>query len=368
MLFPRREKVVNQYTGTAGLNSSIAFSLTREFFLDSLLLVVPVTVAGTITSNLTYTDGGLTNLIQRVQLGIADGSSNRNQTDCSGYGLIRHGAKVMNGLDVNTLSALGAPLNVNEAATAGSTAGTYFITVPLLFKNPQITDPVGSIFMLPLPRYNTNPTLTVNFGSLANAISTNHGATITIGTPHVVQIQRQVNVITFPTVETEIRELTQTISATGANQYFNLDVPGSYSALDIYTTNSSGVATDISSGPWILQFLGQSIRQFQLSDVKTQEQYSMGNDAYFSTTATGTGVTTMKDYFPGLYHLDFIHDGFGMEAAELGSLLNVNPLAGSGAVLQLNMSLGSTGSVSIVAERFFGDLSGYGLTYNPSGN
>ena len=362
MLFPRREKVVQQYTGTASLSNSIAFAITREFFLDSLLLVVPVTIGGTITSALTYTNGGIVSVVKRIQLSIADGTSNRNQTDCSGFGLVRRAARVMNGLDINTLSALGPVLNARETASSGATAGTYYVTYPLLFKHPQIEDPVGSIFMLPLPRYNTNPTLTVQFGALTDVISTNHGATVTVGTPYIVQIQRQVNNITFPSVETEVREISQVIAATGANQYFNLDIPGSYTALDIFSVNSSGVAADLSNAPWQLQFLGQQIRQFNLFDIKTQEQYSMGNDSYFENALVAT------DYFPGLYHLDFIHDGFGMEAAELGSLLNVNVLAGSGAQLQLNMSLGSTGTVNIVAERFFGDLSAYGMTYNPAGN
>lgn len=362
MLFPRREKVVQQFTGTAALSQSIAFGITREFFLDSLLLVVPITVGGTISSALTYTPGGLVSLIKRVQLNVSDGTSNRNQTDATGFGLVRRAARVMSGLDINTLAALGPVLNARETASSGSSAGNYFVTIPLLFKHPQIADPVGSIFMLPLPRYNTNPTLTVQFDALSAAISTNHGATITIGTPYVVQIQRQVNNITFPVVETEVRELSMPIAATGANQVFNLDIPGSYSAIDIYTTNSSGVATDISNAPWQLQFLGQQLRQFNLFDVKTQEQYSMGNDSYFANGLVGV------DYFPGLYHLDFLHDQFGMEVAELGSLLNVNVLAGSGAQLQLNMNLGSTGTVSLVNERFFGDMSAYGMTYNPAGN
>lgn len=374
MLFPRREQLQTNYTGTAALGGSIQFQITRQFFLDSLLLIVPVQVGGTITSALTYNTAGLANIVKRVQLNVADGTSNRMQTDCSGYGLIRRAARVLSGLDTGsygtnsssnpyrTYQSLGPILNAVETGTSGASAGYYNLTFPLLFKHPQLSDPVGSITMLPLPRYNTNPTLTVNFGALSDVITTNHGATLTIGTPYVVQIMRQVNNITFPTIETELRELSQSISTTGINQIFNLDIPGSYTALDIYTQNSSSVGADISGGFWQLQFLGQMIRQFNLFDVKTQEQYSQGNDSYFSN-----GLNFV-DNFPGFYHLDFIHDQFGMEAAELGSLLNVNVLAGSGAQLQLAMNIGSTGTVNVVAERFFGDLSGYGMTYNPSGN
>ncbi len=335
--------------------------------------MIPITLATTTTTT-TYTYAGLANIVKRVQLNISDGTSNRMQTDATGWGLIRRAARVLSGLDINTLGCIGVSLNARETASANSTSGkTYYLTIPLLFKHPQISDPVGSIFMLPLPRYNTNPVLTVFFDAataVASAQGTGFG--ITIGSPYIVQVQRQVNNITFPTVETEVRELTQTQSSTGNNQIFNLDIPGSYSAIDIYTVNSSGVPTDISPGPaangfWTLQFLGQQIRQFNLFDVKTQEQYSMGNDMYFQNQG-GANALVDVDYFPGLFHLDFLHDQYGMEVAELGSLLNVNVLAGSGAQLQLNMNIGSTGTVSVVAERFFGDLSGYGLTYNPSGN
>ena len=85
----------------------------------------------------------------------------------------------------------------------------------------------------------------------------------------------------------------------------------------------------------------------------------MGNDC---TIAQPNGI--FVDPFPGYFHLDFLHDEYGMEVGELGSLLNVNVLAGSGALLEIIMQLGSTGTVNFASERIFGDLSPYTFQFN----
>ncbi len=330
------------------------------------MVVVPVTVTnpGGATAS-TYTTMGLVDLITRVQLNIADGSTNRNQTDASGGALVRRAARIVSGLDQQigglqgTFAALGAMLNLKEAHTAGSSAGTYYLTIPLFFRHPQISDPIGSATMLPLPRYNTNPVLTVTTGSLASPFVTNGGLTITLGNPYVRKIMRQVDNILFPTLDTEFKEVSNPMSATGANIRITHDVPGNYTAIDYFTSNGAGVGSDISNGLWNLQYLSQVLHQFYLADVKRTEQYSMGNDA---TIMQPDGV--LIDPFPGYFHLDFLHDEYGMEVGELGSLLNVNVLAGSGSLLETMVTIGSTGTIAVAAERIFGDLSPYTLQFN----
>lgn len=363
MLFPIRQRT-DYATQAASLSNSFSFSITREFFLSSMYVVIPFTVGGTITTSLTWDTMGLVNLIKNVSLNIADGSTNRNQTFASGGALVRRAARIVSGLDGvadtlnGTLASLGALLNAKETASAGSSAGTYYVTIPLFFRHPQISDPIGSATMLPLPRYNTNPVLTVTLGALTDAIITNHGATITPGTPYLVRKMRQVDNILFPTLDTEFKEISSPQGSTGANIRQTLDVPGSYTAIDIYCQNSSGQGTNLANGLWNLQFLSQVLRQFNLSDVKRDEQFSMGNDPFLQN------LGTLTDIFPGYYHLDFLHDEYGMEVGELGSLLNVNVLAGSGALLEIIMSLGSTGTVNFAQERIFGDLSPYTLQFN----
>jgi hypothetical protein len=365
MLFPLRQTTVSQYTGTAALGSQITFGITRDFFLDSLILNVPITVGGTFGTAASWSTMGLADIVQRIQLQISDGSRNANQTDATGGGLVRRAATILSGLDVGTLAGLGATLNKLEATGTGDSAGTYNIRIPLLFKHPQISDPIGSALLLPLPRYNTNPNLVVTFGQKANAIlSGASGATITIGSPYLTVLKRQVDTISFPTLDTEVREISTAYPSTGPNQLQNLDVPGSYTAIDFFCTNSSGVGADISGGnTWNLQILGQVLRQFVLADLKTVQSYSQGNDSYISNAGAATPGSFYTDFLPGYFHMSFLHDGFGMEVGELGSLLNANVLAGSGTLVQILQNLTSTGNVSYLQERIFGDLTPYAFNF-----
>lgn len=309
---------------------------------------------------------GLVDIVQRVQLQIADGSSNRNQTDATGGALVRRAATIVSGLDTPTLASLGATLNKLEATGTGDSAGTYNLRIPLYFKHPQLSDPIGSALLMPLPRFNTNPNLVITFGAKSNVIlSGAAGATVTIGTPYLSIFKRQVDTISFPTLDTEFREITTTYSSTGPNQLQNLDVPGSYTAIDYFSTNSSGVGADLSGGnTWNLQLLSQVLRQFVLADLKTVQSYSQGNDSYIPNAGAVTPGAFYTDFLPGFFHQSFLHDGYGMEVGELGSLLNGNVLAGSGSLIQVLQNLTSIGSVSYAVERIFGDLSPYTFNFN----
>ncbi len=308
---------------------------------------------------------GLVDIVQRVQLQIADGSSNRSQTDATGGALVRRAATILSGLDTGTLTALGATLNALETTGTGDSAGTYNLRIPVIFRHPQLSDPVASALLMPLPRFNTNPSLVITFGTKSNVIlSGASGATITIGNPYLTVIKRQVDTISFPTLDTEFREISTTYSSTGPNQLQNLDVPGSYTAIDYFCTNSSGVGADLSGGnTWNLQILSQVLRQFTLTDLKTVQSYSQGNDSYFSNAAAATPAGFFKDFLPGFFHQSFLHDGFGAEVGELGSVLNANVLAGSGTLVQVLQNLTSTGTVSYAFERIYGDLTPYSFSF-----
>jgi hypothetical protein len=366
MLFPIRQETLTQYTGTATPGNTISFSITRNFFLSSVLLKIPITLGGTYGSAATFSTMGLVDLVQRVQLSINDGTSNRNQTDATGGALVRRSMRICNGVDTGTIAALGASLNRLETTGAGDSAGNYIVTIPLLFRHPQISDPIGSALMLPLPRYNTNPSLNVTFGQKSNVIlSGATGATVTIGNPYICILKRQVDVVTFPTLDTEFREISTPVSSTGPNQLQNLDVPGNYTMIDYFCTNSSGIGADLSGGnTWNLQYLSNVLRQFVLADLKTVEQMSMGNDSYLYNAAATTPANLFTDLLPGYYHQDFLHDEYGMEVGELGSVLNVNVLAGSGSQLQVLFNATSTGSISFAFEKIMGDLSGYAFNMN----
>lgn len=366
MLYPARQQTLQQFTGSASLGQQINFELTRDFFLDSLIINIPVTVAGTFGTAAQWSTMGLVDLVQRVQLKIADGARNANQTDATGGALVRRSAVIKNGMDIGTLTCLGATLNQLETNGTGDSAGSYILRIPLHFAQPEISDPISSALMLPLPRYNTNPNLTITFGTKSNVIlSGASGATITVGAPYLTILKRQVDNISFPTLDTEFKEISTSYSSTGPNQLQNLDVPGSYTGIDFYMTNSSGVGADLSGGNiWNLQILSQVLRQFTLADLKTVQQMRQGNDTYLPNAAAATPGAVYTDLLPGFYHIDFLHDSYGMEVGELGSLLNANVLAGSGTQVQVLQNLTSTGVISYAYERIYGDLTPYTLQFN----
>lgn len=356
MLFPLRQNYVNNFSGTAALAGTQTIEITRDFFLDSLMLFVPITTTLTVAD---LTAGGLLNVVKRLQLQVADGQSNRLTVDVSGYGALRYAGQVLNGLDAQTLGATTPLLKTGSNLTAR----TFLLCYPLTFKHPQISDPIGSAFMLPLPRYNANPVLTVQYGALSD-ISSNSADTVTIGSPYVITNKRQVDNIQFPTWQIELIENLQSYASTGANQMFELQVPGSYSFFQIFGQNSSGVATDLSGGvPYVLQYLGNTLRQFTFASVAAQNNYSQGNDGNFTSAIGSIGT-----YFPGVCSLDFLHDGFGMEVGELGSVLNANLLAGSGSRVQLLSNVASSGTASYLWHRIFGDLTPLKLSTQVSSN
>jgi hypothetical protein len=375
MLFPVRQQTLQQFTGNAVLGGTITFALTRDFFLDSLFINIPITVGGTFGTAATWSTMGLVDLVQRVQLQISDGSSNRNQTDASGGALVRRAATILSGLNIGTLTSLGATLNKLEGNGTGDSAGNYLIRIPLLFRQPQLSDPISSALLLPMPRYNVNPNLVITFGAKANMIlSGATGATIAIGNssyaaPWLTIFKRQVDTVTFPTLDTEFRELSTTYSSTGPNQLQEIDPVGSYTNIDYFMTNSSGVGADLSGGNlWQLQILSQVLRQFILADLAAQQNFSQGNDLFIQNAAATVNTSFYTDYFPGYFHQTFLHDGFGAEVGELGSVLNANVLAGSGTRIQILQNLTSTGTINYALERIFGDLSPYSFSFmTPAG-
>ena len=368
MLFPLRQTTDTLAGSAPVVNGSFSFQITREFFLDSLLLKIPVTCS--VPGAAPQLKGmGLIDLIKNVNLTISDGSNNRAVVNASGGALVRRASTILNGLDIysngnpGTLQCTAPFFNYLSAINPGILINgiTFLITIPLLFKHPQLSDPIGSATMLPLPRYNANPVLTVQLGGPADIL--NSGTLgVTFGTPRLVNNKRQVDNVSFPTIDIEFKEIVTPITSTGTNIRQKFDIPGSYTAIDIYTTDLTGLAGDLSGGGiFSLQYLSNVLRQFQLQDLKIANQYSMGNDAYFLQTNA-----TVSDLFPGYYHLDFLHDGFGMEVGEMGSLLNTNLLAGSGAELEILQSWGALGNVAYASERFFGDLSPFALNIQSS--
>lgn len=335
MLFQKRQDYSATQSGLV-LGQTITFPITREFHVESIELFVNFTPSAAMaTPNADY----IQNLVQRVQLTISDGARTRNVVDVTGTGLLEYAMQVGSGLDRNTQANIGTNPN----------AGAKLLVYPIYCAHPQLDDPVGSTFLLPFPRYNTNPTLTVQF-STQGQMDVNATPTFALSalSAYIVVKRRQVNRANWPTLDWELAEVSAAYPNTGNSQLYELQIPGSYTG--IMMRDYQGLGTrgfiETTGGQNSLQLLGTVIRRFQMSQIQAENDRTL--DLYPATwnNITGTG------------YLDFISDKTGESSPDLGSVLDANILAASGARLQLLQDItgGTNYSRRYLTHRVFGNL------------
>lgn len=333
MLFQKRV----DYTPTLqslALGATIQFSLTREFHVESLLLVVDVSY----TQATTAVADGLCNLVQKVQLQISDGARTRNVVDASGPGILEYAWNVQGGFDRSTAAAFRA-----------NSTGTARMIFPIYASHPQLDDPVGSTLLLPFPRYNSNPVLSVQFATQAQMdTAATKAFAVSALSAYVIVNKRQVNRANWPTLDWELAEISQPYTSTGNAQLYELQIPGSYTGIllrDYQGLNTRGFL-ETAGGENKLQLLGTVIRRFMCADVLAENDSSSRLNA-----ATWTNPSACA-------YLDFISDKTGESSPDLGSVLDANILAASGARLQLLQDItgGANYRRAYVTHRVFGNL------------
>lgn len=344
MLFPKRQSISRVYAGNA-LASQIQFEITRDFFLESVYLEI----SGTVTAApQTASADGILGLVKRLQLGTADGASNRNQTDVSGVSAIQRSFYSVKGMDQSTLNAY----------LIGPGTGTFVIRYPLYFAEPRLMDPVASAFMLPIPRYNSNPVLTVQFASQAD-MDVGGAPTFAIAagiSARLVMNKRQVDNINLATWETEFIEASMLYPSTQPQATYQLQTPGSYFMFGIrgYTSNAAWGDVSSPNGVTTLQLLGNNMRNSFFSDIMMENQLAT-QDNWSATTVR----SQRNGLFPALAIYDFLSDRWSGDAMETTSALNANVLAGSGSNIQYMQDVTGGPNVknAFFWQRVFGDLS-----------
>ena len=201
MLFPKRVDYSPVQNGLT-LGQTIQFPITREFHVESLYLRVDFTPSAAMA---TPCADAIPNLVQKIQLQVSDGARTRNVVDCSGPALLEYALQTNGGLDRDTAALIGS----NPATGAKS------IYYPIFCAHPQLDDPVGSTLLLPFPRYNSNPVLTVQFSTQAQ-MDTNASKTFAVSSlsASLVINRRQVNRANWPTLDWELAEQTQSYPTT----------------------------------------------------------------------------------------------------------------------------------------------------------
>lgn len=335
MLFPKRQDFTPTQSGLA-LGSVIRFELTREFHIEALYLVVNMTQSAAMATDVADYPQAIVN---RVQVQISDGNQNRNVVDASGPALLELANQWIGGLDRDTASWV----NTADASNAKK------LVYPIFFTHPQLSDPIGSVMLLPAPRLNTNPVVTVTFASQAQ-MDSNATPTFAVSalSAYLIIIRRQVNRPKFPIFNTEIAELEAAYATTGNAQLYELQIPGSYTGIMLrdYTSLAVRASIQTANGENRLQILGTVLRRFRVEDLQTENDYSVR--LYPATYIN----------FAGTYYLDFLSDKNGEVAGDLGSVLDANILQASGSRIQMLQDI--TGGANVkrkfVTHRIFGNL------------
>ena len=328
---------------SAPLGSTIRQELTRDFHLARIAIQLDFTVSAAAA---TITADGLLQLVKRVTLNVTDGGNSRNVLDISGIGLLEYAQQVAGGLGRGASAAIGK-----------NATGTYRITYPIFLEEPRLSDPLASQFLLPLPRYISNPVLQIQMSSQTD-IDSNGTPTFACSAINatIVLIKREVTIPDFVTWDWELAEITNSYSASGANQNYELQTPGSYTGLLI--RSYSGLLTRgnnlIANGEIKLQSLGNVVRRFRPEHVEESNDLSK-----FGQMVGADNAGNNSPLFAGSYFMDFLTDNVGESASEMGSVFDTNILATTGARPQIlaDVNGGSNVRLSFVAHRVYGDLS-----------
>jgi hypothetical protein len=256
----------------------------------------------------------------------------------SGPALLELANQWIGGLDRNTASFIG-----------NNTTGAKTLVYPVFFAHPQLSDPVGSVLLLPAPRFNSNPVVSVTFATQVQ-MDTNATPTFAVSalSAYCIIVRRQVNRPKFPVFNTELAELEVSYASTGNAQLYELQIPGSYTGILFrdYTSATARGSIQTAAGENRLQLLGTVLRRYRMEDLQTENDYSVR--LYPATWSQ----------FSGSFYLDFLSDKNGEVAGDLGSVLDANILQASGSRLQLLQDI--TGGANVkrkyVTHRIFGNL------------
>jgi hypothetical protein len=372
MIFKKREDYLVDDSFAAAdavFSQTIRKEITREFPIESIYLKVKFTFTG-VANTLVDT---WYNLVRRVVLQVADGARTRNVVDASGTALVEYARQIHGGLDSGWITRRDIP-GANDTSPA-----TYEFIIPIFFALPQVSDPVSSALLLPAPRYNSNLILTVALDSKANV--TTGAGTVTSAVIGYVINRREVNIPDWDYYDTELSEISTTFAGSGS-QLFELPVPGAYTGLLMrFYDNSTPklrINPDSTTSPENrLQYLGNVIRRFRMTDCQAENELSIFLPNKFQQTVTigvaATAYSTIQKIFGvgvnqtsptagvnevGVYYKDFLADRPGQDVDELGSVLDTNFLMATGARLQLVHNLNAASyTANYLIHRIYGDIS-----------
>jgi hypothetical protein len=350
MLFQQRTDVILPPT-TVALGGTLKLELTREFFLEGLLIHVIATSPASAPTLVTANEG-LASIFSNVRLTVPTGSNTRTVVNSTSSALLQYHRQWNGGVDSFTTNFADVIAGQAEAANQ-----VRYFTVPVWFAPPNLDDPVASAFLLPLPRFSANPVLELTLNSSASIYIAN-APTIQI---FVEAVRRFVDRPDWVTYDTELTTNEITVPSAASNNSYELPAPGAYTSMLMQTYTSGGVArrpwwsaygssvANIGQNPMELRFLGTSIRR--------QSAYGLVVLANYSAEIFNGTNYTAGQFGDHNVFWDFLSDKVGSSAADFNSVVDTTPLIGQGARINLLYPAANSGDkIRLTTHRVFGDL------------
>jgi hypothetical protein len=340
MLFPKRPdyKVI---TNAGAMGTSYSLTLSREFWLESIILkITGTTQAGALGA---FTPNGFWALLKRARMSVTDATGNRKILDCPGYALQEYWRQTVGNLDRSTISY--APTTAAGVVVGVSTAFTMYIPIP--FRNPVLQDPFGAATMLPLPRLSNDPVLEFDIAP-ATDISATFGLTGNLTISALIN-RRDVLAPGFPYVPGELITYAQPWSSNGKN-YWTIPPMGTITGILMSDFTSAGLRNSVlasNSEDWSIEYLSTVIRRQNPDFIQVENDHTV--EIWPATWNNPAG---------SLY-LDFLTDYANQDAFNMGSCLDVNPLVlngGQAKIVGSNITGTGSAATQFTVHKLFGDL------------
>lgn len=342
MLFPKRPDV-KVISTTAALGTSLQLALTREFWLESIILKFSFTSGTTLGA---VTANSLLAILKRVRMSITDATGNRKILDCPGFALLEYWRQLLGNLDRTTNARM--PSITAGIAVADSTAYTLYFPIP--FRLPQLQDPFGAATMLPLPRLNVDPVLEIDIGAAAD-ISATFNLTGNITVSAMINKRDVVTKDQFPYIPGELITYTKQWASSGKADW-EIPAQGTVTGIlisDLAQANTRSTVLASNSEDWSVEYLSSIIRRQNPDFIQVENDYTV-------TTWPATWNNPA-----GSFYLDFITDYAGADAFNMGSALDLNPLilnGGKARVIGSSITGGNVATTYFTVQKLFGDLRG----------
>lgn len=384
----------------------VVIPIDRTFPIDS----IEIEVTGNITAAAARMNcEGLPKILNQITLDVKDGQDAYQPiSSITGPDLLEYAVHECNGLSRDTLQAMGLVALPKDYIYAGSptffgfnSTGRFRICYPINFVLPQLGDPLAEAFLLPVTRYPTDPILTLTFSTQGeidiHGVPTFEAEDITV---RIHVRRRQVTDINWQFIKQDFSAWEYDITQDADNRRDEMLTPGSY--FGMLSKQFLKMAAGDYSGHYIRHCLAKEnnpqfsiksltdvLRQFTWPSVRDRNDrtrpgivlppYTADGGIAVSTPVAGTaggdavifvppsplpGTVTYSagdsmPLWPASYFHDFLTDGYG-DAMELGSVLDANIPANSGAKLWLIGNYGlngqTAGKMRQLIRRAYGNL------------